>query len=246
MLFVSLSRAARRRLLVLAAAVALVAVARLGLWALGPPVPAAASPRPLRQVETTRKVAALTFDVSWGESQPPRILDILKQQGVRATFFVSGPWAQAHPDLVRRMASEGHEVGSLGYQYIRLSQYGRDVIREEMGRAKASLANVLGTAPRFLRPPNGDFDDKLLEEAATAGLTVVLWRLDSHDWLLPGPDAIARRVIEDTRPGDVILLTANDNATHTDEALATAIRGLKAKGFTLVTVSELLAASRTP
>jgi len=196
--------------------------------------------RPLFEVKTEKPVLALTFDISWGTRTPVQVLDILKEHEVRATFFLSGPWVEKNPQIPRRIAADGHEIGSHGYRHINLSQLSFEEIKEEIQKAHASIEKVTGCTPRLIRTPNGDYDNKVIQAAQECGYQVIQWGTDSLDWKNPGTEAIIQRVLTRCHPGDIILMHASDTCQQTPDALPAIIRGLKEKGYQLVTVSELL------
>lgn len=242
-LFVVVNNPMRRRIAILVSLLAAFLLTRMGLWISDAAYPVTARPGPLRVVPMAENRVALTFNVLWGEENPARILDILKQQGARATFFLPGPWAQAHPDLVKRMLAEGHEIGSYGQKPIDLSRYPREVVREEIEMSLKVLSDLIGQRPRFFRPPNGRYNDAVLEAAAEFGVTVAHWGTDSQDWATPGPDLVIRRGLSAAKPGNIIRLTASDSVPDTPEALAAIIQGLRQKGFETVPLSDLIAGS---
>lgn len=244
--WITVSPAARRRILLSTTLLAAFVLGRFGLWAAGEAVPATGGIQPLRGVPVQDQRLALTFDVTWGDTIPTRVLDTLKLHQARATFFVSGPWAAGHPDLLRRMVQEGHDVGNHGYQHIDLRRYPREVVREEIAKAQAAIEAVTGKRPIFFRAPNGDVSEQVVETAAGLGYTVVLWGTDAQDWATPGPDYIARRVLARANPGDIIRFNAGDSAVDTPDALAPVLAGLSEKGLRPVPLSQLLNAAGTP
>ncbi|GAB7387251.1 polysaccharide deacetylase family sporulation protein PdaB [Bacillaceae bacterium] len=193
------------------------------------------------KVETKEKKLALTFDISWGEERAIPILDVLKEKGVRkATFFLSAPWSQNHPEIVQQILDAGFEIGSQGYKHIHYSRLENDEIRAQIQKAHQILKEVTGTSPKLLRPPNGDIDKRVLEIAHDLGYTIVLWDTDSKDWLNPGVDQIVNNVVQNAHPGDIILLHASDSAKQTHLALPKIIDRLREQGYEFVTVSELI------
>jgi len=192
------------------------------------------------KVKTDKKVCALTFDIGWGDKVPGPVLDVLKQYDVKSTFFLAGPWAARYPNIARRIAREGHEIGSHGNRHINYSEYPEDTIKEEISKAHADILEATGKAPHLIRTPNGDWNAKVVNAINSAGYTAVQWSVDSLDWKDPGVEAIVKRVLDLVHPGAVILMHASDSADQTPAALPAVIRGLKEKGYTPVTVSELL------
>jgi polysaccharide deacetylase family sporulation protein PdaB len=192
------------------------------------------------QVRTEEKVAALTFDISWGEEVPKPILDILEKEGVRCTFFLSGPWVVKHPELAKRIAEDGHEVGSHGWRHENYSAFPDEVIKDEITQAHKALVETTGQNPNLIRTPNGDWDERVVKAISEAGYQTIQWSIDSLDWKNIGPQASTERVLDRIEPGAIILMHASDSAEQTPTSLLNIIKGLKDKNYKLVTVSELL------
>lgn len=192
------------------------------------------------KVDTNKKVAALTFDISWGTEVPGPVLDILKKNNVKATFFISGPWAKKHPEFPKRIVAEGHEIASHGEAHVNLSEYSKEEIKENILTAHQKIKEVTGVEPNLIRTPNGDWNDLVLTTAEELNYRVIQWSADSLDWKRPGVEVIANRVIKKVRPGAIILMHASDTCTQTPDALPRVLEGLKQQGYQLVTVSELL------
>ena len=198
--------------------------------------------KPLYQVRTREKKITLTFDISWGHVRPGPVLDQLKKYNVKATFFLSGPWAKYHPEIVRRIQAEGHDIQSHGHKHVDFSGLSREHVKENILAADAILTQLTGRKPSFIRPPNGDYNDIAIETARELGYTVVIWSVDSLDWKNIGVEQITDRVLK-ARSGDIVLLHASDTCQQTDQALPAIIEGLRAQGYQLVTLPELIRAS---
>jgi putative sporulation protein YtxC len=131
--------------------------------------------KPIYEVKTSEKVLALTFDISWGTQTPTPVLDILEENQVKATFFLSGPWAQKYPEIPRRIADNGHEVASHGQRHINLSTLQPDEIKQEIMQAHNILQEVTGTSPKLIRTPNGDYADHVIMARIVAELIITDW-----------------------------------------------------------------------
>jgi polysaccharide deacetylase family sporulation protein PdaB len=201
-------------------------------------------PKAIYNVKTNQKKVALTFDISWGEKRTGPILDVLEKKGLKkATFFLSSPWAETHPDIVKRIADRGYEVGSHGHRHDNYSGYSEQKIQQQIGKADEILTKLTGKKPKLIRYPNGDFDKRVLKIADQMGYTSIQWDTDSLDWMNPGTERIVQRVVKKAHPGDIILMHASDSCRQTHEALPQIIDQLKAKGYEFVTVSELISGS---
>jgi len=238
-LLVTITRRGRRRL-ILAGFLVLLTVAAGYLVSAGRHLLVSGRLMPVYRVVTREKKVALTFDISWGQEMAPRVLDALKAEGVKATFFLSGPWARSYPDLVKRIAGEGHEIASHGYEHVNLSGYSREFISDNIRRTHEILVELTGQQPRFFRPPNGDFNDLVVRTAAELGYVTVIWSLDSLDWKRLSSDEIARRILSRVKQGDIILMHASDSAPGTPGALPAIIQGIRAKGLEMVRLGELM------
>jgi polysaccharide deacetylase family sporulation protein PdaB len=195
---------------------------------------------PIFYVKTDKKAMALTFDISWGEKVPTEVLDVLKEHDQKATFFLSGPWSQHYKDVVNRIVSDGHEIASHGQDHVNLSQESKEAIRKNIESAHNILVDLTGTTPRYFRPPNGDYDDIVVLTARELGYETVIWAVDSLDWKNPGATYIVERVSKLAFRGAIILFHASDSAKQTAEALPLVLENLKANGYSIVTLGELL------
>lgn len=199
-------------------------------------------PQAIYKVDTKEKKIALTFDISWGEVRAMPILDILKEKQVKnATFFLSSPWSQRHPEIVKRILDEGYEIGSHGHKHDNYSKYSDEEIRSQIRKAHTILTEMTGKKPNLIRFPNGDFDKRVLRIAEEMGYKVIQWDTDSKDWLNPGVDQIVKNVVSRAHPGDIILMHASDSCKQTHLALPAIIDKLRAQGYEFVSVSQLIA-----
>lgn len=198
------------------------------------------------EVKTSQKIVALTFDDGPYPPYTGQVLDILREEGVPATFFVIGRNAEKYPDLVRRMVAEGHQVGNHTYNHVDLLKADRATIADEVDRTNRVIASITGAPAKVVRPPHGFRDAVVLEVMAERGLKVVEWSVLSRDWTNPGVETIARRTLAKVKSGAVILLHDGDGVAaaapraQTVEAARRIIRDLKARGFKFVTVDEIL------
>lgn len=198
------------------------------------------------KAETTEKKIALTFNISWGEEKAIPILDILKEKGINnASFFLSASWAERHPDIVERIVKDGHEIGSHGYRYENYPEWDDEKIRKDIQRAHQTLYELTNKAPKLLRPPNGNFDKRVLKIAEVQNYKVIHWSVDSKDYSNPGVDQIVSNVVDEVTGGDIVLFHASDRVKQTHKALPIVIDKLKASGYSFVSVSELIANTKT-
>jgi polysaccharide deacetylase family sporulation protein PdaB len=196
--------------------------------------------KPIYEIKTDKKLVALTFDISWGNNTPIPVIDILKNNDIKSTFFLSGPWVKQYPEVPKRIMEDGHEIASHGYRHINLSNLSKNEIKEEIMKAHNNIKEVTGVDANLIRTPNGDFNDQVIEAAHECNYEVIQWSTDSLDWMNPGVNSIIDRVSKKVHPGDIILMHASDTCKQTTEALPVIITNLKSQGYQFVTVSELL------
>lgn len=190
------------------------------------------------------KRAALTFDDGPDAVVTPQILDILKENNIKATFFMLGSQAAAHPEVVRRIVDEGHSIGNHSWSHPRFNDLTIEEAREQIRDTQDKLEVIAGFRPSIFRPPYGELDEEKVELAHSMKLTIVNWSVDTMDWSgLPAPD-ILKLVREQIWPGGIILQHASGGENHqlsnTIEALKQIIPELSEQGYSFVTVPELL------
>jgi len=196
--------------------------------------------RPIYSAKAEEKVVALTFDISWGQKMAPKVLDVLAQEKIKATFFLSGPWAKNHEELVKRIQADGHEIESHGQAHVDLNTLGREGAAKNIAAAHTILQDLTGRAPTYIRPPNGAFDKESVQAAKDLGYATVIWSVDSLDWKNPGVNVIVNRTVRLAHPGAIILMHASDSCKQTDQALPTVLRTLREQGYKFVSLDDLI------
>ncbi|MFJ9038129.1 polysaccharide deacetylase family protein [Streptomyces sp. NPDC102406] len=185
------------------------------------------------------KCVALTFDAGPSENSP-RLLDILKEKKVPATFFLLGKNHIAdHPELVKRMAREGHELASHTWDHKILTDIDDAQIRTEFRRTDDAVEKLTGKRPTLMRPPQGRTDDHVSALAKEEGLAQILWDVTTKDYTTTDSALIRKRAVEQTKRDSIILL--HDIYRGTVPAVPGIIDALKQKGYVFVTVPQLLA-----
>lgn len=187
-----------------------------------------------------RKVVALTFDDGPDADITPKILDVLKQNNTKASFFFIGEKVIENKDVVKRAYADGNLVLSHSFNHPDLSTKSESVIDKQMKDADTAIYNVIGKKPALMRPPYGNTNDLILKVAARNNLKIVIWSIDTLDWSQKEKANITKNVLDNVRPGEIILMHSNEDKKTTLEALPDIINGLKDKGYSIVTLSELL------
>jgi peptidoglycan/xylan/chitin deacetylase (PgdA/CDA1 family) len=160
---------------------------------------------PLLRVSGRGRTMVLTFDDGPDPRYTPDILDTLRDYDVRAMFFVCGEMAEANPDLLTRMADEGHVVGNHTWSHPLLTRLGRSRIRSEMERTCDIIEEAYGDRPEWFRAPYGAWNRAAFQLGAELGMEPLAWTVDTLDWTSPGARTITRRVENGAAPGVVVL-----------------------------------------
>jgi peptidoglycan/xylan/chitin deacetylase (PgdA/CDA1 family) len=185
-------------------------------------------------------VLALTFDDGPHPELTPRLLDTLRDAGVKATFFLVGRNVAAYPAIVRRMVEEGHEVANHSWSHPLLTSYGSSGVESQLRRTHDAIVKACGVAPLHYRPPYGAVGlSQRARIRKTFGYPMILWDGDTLDWQSPRTmEKVRDRVLAMAKPGAIIL--CHDIHATTVEAMPEAIAELKARGFQLATVTQLI------
>ncbi len=214
------------------------------------PTPTATpTPRPRQHaynsVDTTRKVVAMTFDDGPSPKLTPKLLDMLKERGIKATFYVVGTNAAEYPEILQRMIAEGHEIGNHSWSHPSLNRMGEAAVKSQLDRTNAAIVKATGIKPATMRPPYGATNAKLNKRFDEEyGMKVIMWSVDPLDWKYRNADRVTREIVSGATPGGIIL--AHDIHSSTVAAMPGTLDALKTKGYEFATVSELLAMEGAP
>lgn len=188
------------------------------------------------------KCIALTFDAGPGKDTP-QLLDTLLKEQVPATFFLLGKHhVVKYPGVVKRISAEGHEVANHTWTHRRLDKLNREEIREELSRTQDAIVSITGRKPTLMRPPQGRIDDEVTEVSKELGLAQILWSATAKDYSTNDSALIEKRIVKQAGRDGIILL--HDIYDGTVPAVPGIIKQLKDRGYTFVTVSQLLAPAR--
>ena len=182
------------------------------------------------------KYVALTFDDGPSPRCTPRLLDGLAEYGARATFFVVGCQTVKDPDIVRRIAAEGHQVGNHSYDHPQLDSLTCAQALDDLQKNDDLLRELLGEGDYWVRPPYGGVDETV---RGTVTVPMVKWSVDPRDWESLNADQVVQAVMEAVEPNSIILL--HDIYPSSVEAALRLVDRLRQEGYELVTVRELLA-----
>ncbi|TFE24436.1 polysaccharide deacetylase family protein [Cohnella luojiensis] len=196
--------------------------------------------QPIYRGNSAKPMVALMINVAWGDEFLFPMLDILKDTGVKATFFFDGTWLSKHMDTAQSILSQGHELSNHAYTHPDMSKLGEARQREEIGKTEA-LLKKLGVKNAWFAPPSGYYNANTVKIASEYGLRTVLWTLDTIDWQKPEPSTVVSKVSMKVGPGHLILM----HPTSTSKgALRGMIKVIRSKGYLLGTVSQTLSSER--
>ena len=181
------------------------------------------------------KKIAITFDDGPHPSYTEQVLYGLKERGVHATFFVKGEHAGLHPEIIKRMQNEGHLIGNHTYSHIQLTKNNREDFKEELIMTNKVIKEITGEEVQYVRPPYGSWDKSFEKEL---NMFPVLWTVDPLDWSSKNVTGITRKIVTNTKENDIILM--HDYFETSVTAALKAIDELQEKGYTFVTVDEIL------
>lgn len=191
-----------------------------------------------------RKLVALTFDDGPDNKYTTRILDILKEQDVKATFFLVGTQVAKYPATAKRIVDEGHAIGNHTWSHSDLTKLSVKAMDLQIERTQQAIIEATGITPGLMRAPYGALSDDVLDAVHAEGLTHIYWTVDTKDWAGSSVANIRKNVHDHTHKGGIILMHSfggKKNALdNTVKALPLIIKDLQDRGYELVTVNELI------
>lgn len=193
---------------------------------------------PIYSVQTSKKVVSITFDTAWSDDYTKSILDILQLKNIKSTFFVTGQWTEKYGETLKIVANAGHDVGNYSNTYTRLTELQDDTILKELNDCNEKIETLTGKRPVLCRTPYGDYNNNILKITTELDMYCLRWNIDSLDWKSSTPKDIVDTIQQNLKPGSIILM--HNGAKNTVEALPAVIDKIKAQGYEIVPVSELL------
>lgn len=205
-------------------------------------LPPSSQIKPIWRINTTQKIAALTFD-DGPKPETPKLLEILSNYNVRATFFVVGEMAQKYPEIIQKMAEYGHEIEMHTYSHKNLKYLSDEEIEKELIRNAAVISEITGRQPKYFRPPGGHQNGNLIRAVGRYGYTPVFWTVNCSSIEGTKKEKFISRAVAETKPGAIILMHNVEDITL--QSLPKIIETLRSKGYKIVTLSELIASGNS-
>jgi peptidoglycan/xylan/chitin deacetylase (PgdA/CDA1 family) len=205
-----------------------------------PKVPQPGAKITYSQAHVSGPYIAITFDDGPHRVNTPKLLGILRERNIKATWFVVGEMARENPGLIRQILAEGHEIGNHTMTHpLNITRLSPEKLDEEVGDTSKLLEQIAGYKPRLFRPPGGNTSPEIKQKLYDQyGLINILWSVDPNDWKRPGVSVVAHRLISGAHNGAILL--CHDIHAPTIEAMPETLDTLLAKGYHFVTVSQLI------
>lgn len=195
---------------------------------------------PIYCVQTEEPKIAISFDAAWGNEDTARILEILDENDVKATFFMTGGWVKAYPDDVKRIYAAGHDLGNHSENHKNMSELSVEQCCDEIQGVHKKVQELTGYDMFLFRPPFGDYNNTVMETAEALGYYGIQWDVDSLDWKDYGTDSIIKTVVGNKHLGNGSIILCHNGAKFTADALDMLIKTLKERGYVFVPISELI------
>jgi len=196
--------------------------------------------QPIYRGNPAKPAVGLMINVAWGDEFLPKMLDVLKEEDVKATFFFDGTWLSKNMATARTIIAAGHEASNHAYTHPDMSKLGAERQRREIGRTE-ELLKQLGVRNVWFAPPSGYFNEATVRVASEYGLRTVLWTLDTIDWMKPSSSSVVDKVARKAEPGTLILMHPTKTSAG---ALKGMIKAIRSKGLQPGTVSDALSPER--
>lgn len=198
-------------------------------------------PSPIYRGHPEKEMTAFLINVSWGEEYIPTILNILKENNVKATFFIEGKWAKNNAELVKMIDEQGHIIGNHAYNHPDMARISDKEVTEQIVQTNDILRAITGKDPKWFAPPSGSYNDQVVQIAHDLNMQTVLWTVDTIDWKNPSVSVMINRINDKVHPGATILM-------HPTRAIAQGlpdlIETIKGKGYKIGHIEQLTSEER--
>lgn len=193
---------------------------------------------PIYYVNTQNQQVAISFDAAWGADKTEKIMSICKEYNVNATFFLVGFWVEDYPEIAKKIAENGFEIGTHSNTHPNMAKISAEKQKLELETSLNIIKKNTGVDAKLFRPPFGAYNDSLISTAESLGLTTIQWDVDSLDWKGLSAMEITNRVLNGVRNGSIIL--CHNNSDHILDALPIMLDRLQKKGYMVSCVGDLI------
>ncbi|MBR6755625.1 MAG: polysaccharide deacetylase family protein [Peptococcaceae bacterium] len=194
---------------------------------------------PIYFVEKEEPVLALSFDAAWGCERTEKILAVLKEYNVQATFFLTNIWLEDYPEMAQKIAADGHEIAMHSVTHPHMNSLSQAEVLEELAGNQKMITEITGYQPKLFRFPFGEYNNQNVILVREQGYAPIQWSIDSLDWKeMLSKDDIVRRVTDNLHNGAIIL--CHNNGQWTAEAIAEIIPYALEKGYSFLPIGKLI------
>ena len=193
---------------------------------------------PIYSVDTQEKQVAISFDAAWGADKTQGIMDILKEYNAGATFFLVGFWVDDYPEMAKKIAENGFEIGTHSNTHPDMAKLSKATMKNELETSISKIKTATGQKISLFRAPYGSYNNDLLSTADDLGLKTIQWDVDSLDWKGISAGEIASRVMGKVKNGSIILM--HNNADNVLDALRLTLNRLQVAGYKIASISDLI------
>lgn len=196
---------------------------------------------PIFRGHPEKEMVAFLINVSWGTEYIPEILNILKENTIKATFFIEGKWAKDNAELVKMIDEQGHVIGNHAYNHPDMVRLSNQNIVEQISQTNEIIEAIVGETPKWFAPPGGSFNDQVVQAAHHLKMETILWTVDTIDWKNPSVSVMINRVNSKIHPGATILMHPTPSIAN---GLNELIKQIKDKDYKISTIENLLSEER--
>ncbi|MBP3431376.1 MAG: polysaccharide deacetylase family protein [Clostridia bacterium] len=193
---------------------------------------------PIYNVETEEKQVAISFDAAWGADKTEKIIEILDEFDVTATFFLVGFWVDDYQDMVKTIDEAGLEIGTHSNTHPDMAKLDKTTIKSELETSISKIKAVTGKEVELFRAPFGSYNNDLLDVAESLNLKTIQWDVDSLDWKGLSASEISGRVLSRVKNGSIILM--HNNSDHVLDGLRLILNRLKVQGYKVSCIGDLI------
>ena len=193
---------------------------------------------PIYNVQTEQKKVAFTMNCAWNADDIDKILEVLKQNNTKITFFMVGDWIDKFPEAVKKIYEAGHEIASHSNTHPHSNNLTYEENIEEIEKSNDKIERITGQRTKIYRAPYGEYNNTVIKAAQDKGYYTIQWSLDTLDYTGLTGDEMWNRIQDKLKAGDIIL--SHNGTKHTQDSLDMLIKNIKQKGFEVVRVSDLI------
>ncbi len=193
---------------------------------------------PIYNVKTEEKNVALTMNCAWNADDMDKILEVLKNNEVKITFFMVGDWIEKFPEYVKKINEAGHEIGSHSNTHPHVNNLNYEKNVKEIEDSNDKIEKITGKRTNLYRAPYGEYNNTVIKAARDKGYFPIQWNLDTLDYTGLTGEEMWNRLNNKISMGDIILM--HNGTKHTADSLDMIIKNIKKKGFKVIPVSDLI------